>query len=197
MARAFIASVPLGIVVVAALVVPLTVIPGTFGFQAWPVSQERHLADHPVRVDTPRDPVVIAARPQPARRVATHSHAAPAKAPASRPAPSTPRQVAFSNPEHSAPVANLVKDPTATRGHATETPGKTPPAGNPQTPQVPTPQTPSSEPETPAATPAPDVVATTDNLGVARDVATGHGFSDVEHHAELVGVCASCAGAER
>jgi Fur family ferric uptake transcriptional regulator len=27
----------------------------------------------------------------------------------------------------------------------------------------------------------------------ARDVATGHGFSQVEHHAELVGVCAQCS----
>jgi Fur family ferric uptake transcriptional regulator len=27
----------------------------------------------------------------------------------------------------------------------------------------------------------------------ARDVAAGHGFSDVEHRAELVGVCAACA----
>src|SRR4051812_369000 len=30
----------------------------------------------------------------------------------------------------------------------------------------------------------------------ARSVAAGHGFSDVEHHAELAGVCAACAGAE-
>jgi Fur family ferric uptake transcriptional regulator len=29
----------------------------------------------------------------------------------------------------------------------------------------------------------------------ARDVAAGHGFSEVEHHAELVGVCASCEAA--
>jgi Fur family transcriptional regulator, ferric uptake regulator len=28
----------------------------------------------------------------------------------------------------------------------------------------------------------------------AREVAAGHGFSDVEHHAELVGLCADCAG---
>lgn len=27
----------------------------------------------------------------------------------------------------------------------------------------------------------------------AREVAAGHGFSKVEHHAELVGVCASCS----
>jgi Fur family transcriptional regulator, ferric uptake regulator len=27
----------------------------------------------------------------------------------------------------------------------------------------------------------------------ARDVAAGHGFSDVEHRAELVGVCAACS----
>ena len=31
----------------------------------------------------------------------------------------------------------------------------------------------------------------------ARDVADGHGFSDVEHHAELLGVCAACASAEQ
>jgi Fur family ferric uptake transcriptional regulator len=28
----------------------------------------------------------------------------------------------------------------------------------------------------------------------AREVAVGHGFSEVEHRAELVGVCAACAG---
>jgi Fur family ferric uptake transcriptional regulator len=27
----------------------------------------------------------------------------------------------------------------------------------------------------------------------AREVAAGHGFSQVEHHAELVGLCAACA----
>jgi Fur family ferric uptake transcriptional regulator len=27
----------------------------------------------------------------------------------------------------------------------------------------------------------------------ARDVAAGHGFSEVEHHAELYGVCAPCS----
>jgi Fur family ferric uptake transcriptional regulator len=27
----------------------------------------------------------------------------------------------------------------------------------------------------------------------ARSVAAGHGFSEVEHHAELVGVCATCS----
>ena len=172
MARAFIASVPLGIVLVAALVVPLSVIPGTIAFQAWPTSTERPVAHHTVRVETPREPVVVAARPQPAKRVPTGIHRAPVKATSPQSAPSsTSRQVAFDTPQQGgAPVANIVKDPASTHGHATETPGKTPPAANTDTPQQqPTPQTPSSEPETPASTPSPDTVATTDNPGVARD----------------------------
>jgi Fur family ferric uptake transcriptional regulator len=31
----------------------------------------------------------------------------------------------------------------------------------------------------------------------AREVAAGHGFSEVEHRAELVGVCAACAPSRR
>ena len=45
MARAFIASVPMGIVLVAALVVPLAVIPGTFGFQRWPSSRGERVTE--------------------------------------------------------------------------------------------------------------------------------------------------------
>ena len=50
MARAFIASVPMGVVLVAALVVPLAVIPGTFGFDSWPSSRGASVTERQVRL---------------------------------------------------------------------------------------------------------------------------------------------------
>src|SRR3954468_21038084 len=38
MARAFMAAVPLALVLVAAVVVPVALTPGTFGFRSWPAS---------------------------------------------------------------------------------------------------------------------------------------------------------------
>src|SRR3954451_17028664 len=49
MARAFIASVPLGVVLIAAVIVPVAVTPGTFGFQSWPSSHGEQVTDRPVR----------------------------------------------------------------------------------------------------------------------------------------------------
>src|SRR6478752_914070 len=73
MARAFIASVPLAIVSVAALVVPLAAIPGTFGFDRWPSSRGERITARQVRLAPPKV-AVVAVRP----RVAV---------PAPRPAP--------------------------------------------------------------------------------------------------------------
>src|SRR3954465_4738061 len=55
MARAFMASVPMGIVLVAALVVPLAVIPGTFGFDRWPSSRGERVTERQVRLAPPED----------------------------------------------------------------------------------------------------------------------------------------------
>src|SRR4051812_24157295 len=98
MARAFMASVPMGIVLVAALVVPLAVIPGTFGFDRWPTSRGERVTErrgrlaplkidvvavrprravperHPVLVSTaPRlGPTVVAVAPSPRRTTVVH-----------------------------------------------------------------------------------------------------------------------------
>jgi len=113
MARAFIASVPLAIVLVAALVVPLAVIPGTFGFDRWPSSHGEQVTERQVRLAPPkvdvvpvrprravpeRHPVIVAARPRPTRVaptvVAVASPPAPRRDPRQAPqqqAPESPR----------------------------------------------------------------------------------------------------------
>ena len=73
MARAFIASVPLAIVVVAALVVPLLVIPGTFGFERWPTSPPNAVTDRNVRPETIAPaPVTVEVQKRPRRAPAAH-----------------------------------------------------------------------------------------------------------------------------
>src|SRR3954454_22537778 len=63
MARAFIASVPLAVVLVAAFLVPLAVIPGTFAFHGWPKSQAEQVTERAVR-ETPRVVQVVKASPK-------------------------------------------------------------------------------------------------------------------------------------
>src|SRR3954447_21299804 len=79
MARAFIASVPLGVVLVAALVVPLTVIPGTFAFQGWPKSLGGKVSEDQVQVAPV--PIAVATRERRSRPTAAspagHSSHAP------------------------------------------------------------------------------------------------------------------------
>src|SRR4051812_44594095 len=123
MARAFIASVPMGIVLVAALVVPLAVIPGTFGFDRWPSSRGERVTQSQVRLAPPKVAVVQvhprsapapqralasvstgASSPPPAPRVVLASVAAPrraAVAPSPKPDPST--RNAPSRPTHQQP----------------------------------------------------------------------------------------------
>src|SRR4051812_30082888 len=84
MARAFMASVPMGIVLVAALVVPLAVIPGTFGFDRWPTSRGERVTERrgrlaPLKIDVvavrprravpERHPVLVSTAPRPAPTV--------------------------------------------------------------------------------------------------------------------------------
>src|SRR3954469_202423 len=70
MARAFIASVPLAIVLVAALVVPLTVIPGTFAFQSWPTSLGGKVSAHRIQV-APAPAATVATRERESRPAAS------------------------------------------------------------------------------------------------------------------------------
>src|SRR4051794_39211913 len=108
MARAFIASVPMAVVLVAALVVPLAVIPGTFGFDRWPSSRGEQVTERQVRLAPPkvnvvavrprravpeRQPVLVTARPRPARVAPSVVAVAPAPTPrrAPSPAPQQPR----------------------------------------------------------------------------------------------------------
>src|SRR3954465_435883 len=107
MARAFIASVPMGVVLVAALVVPLAVIPGTFGFDRWPSSRGEQVTERQVRLAPPKvdvvavrprravpeqQPVLGAARPRPARVAPTVVAVAPAPAPRRDPRPAPQQQ---------------------------------------------------------------------------------------------------------
>jgi hypothetical protein len=61
MARAFIAAVPLALVLVAALVVPVALTPGTFGFHQWPAASPQHVAQDPL---TPAAPVAAGGKRQ-------------------------------------------------------------------------------------------------------------------------------------
>src|SRR3954471_23942056 len=105
MARAFIASVPLGVVLVAALVVPLTVIPGTFAFQGWPKSLGGAVSDDRVQV-----------APVPAS-VATRERKARPHAPAAR--PSNQRPARHAGPAQRAPAAvrSAPSPPHSLHGH--------------------------------------------------------------------------------
>jgi hypothetical protein len=76
------ASVPMGIVLVAALVVPLAVIPGTFGFDRWPSSPGARVSERQVRLAPPKIDVV-AVRP---RRAVPERHPVLVST-AARPAP--------------------------------------------------------------------------------------------------------------
>jgi hypothetical protein len=129
MARAFIASVPLAVVLVAALVVPLAVIPGTFGFDAWPASRGEQVTERQVRLAPPkvdvvavrprrsvpeRQPVVVAARPRPATTTVAIAPA-PRRSPvAAAPAPKPDRPARSSSPQQpQQPQPQPAPDPTA------------------------------------------------------------------------------------
>src|SRR3954471_8725468 len=80
--RAFIASVPMAIVLVAALVVPLTVIPGTFAFESWPTSLGGEVSASPqVRIEPFAGVVAVRVprRPKPTPRARSPAHLAPAR----------------------------------------------------------------------------------------------------------------------
>jgi hypothetical protein len=145
MARAFIASVPMAIVLVAALVVPLTVIPGTFGFESWPSSHGERVTERQVRL-APAPIAVVAVRPRPA------PEAKPS--PASRPAPPAAAVAPRTAVAAVTPPRSSSRQPSAPPRHTSPTPR--PPSPEPSAPAQPNPQPqqPSSEPE-----PDPGLVA--------------------------------------
>src|SRR3954470_6903954 len=148
MARAFIASVPLAVVLVAALVVPLMVIPGTFAFQSWPKSLGATVSESQVQVaPAPRTVLVRKPAARTAAR-ATQGHGA---------VPHTAKTgfVPATRNAHGAPA------PAGTRAHghrstaAVEAPeGSGPGRSNGDQPS--TPSAPADTPSAPAEQPAPD-----------------------------------------
>src|SRR3954471_19565577 len=148
MARAFMASIPLAVVLVAALVVPLAVTPGTFGFHSWPTSRGEQVTDRPVR-ESVRGVQVVDSRPERpgsghrslAGTKQHHGRAGAARVPATA-APAPPRRQA----------ANVVSYPNRDGHGEGSGPGRT---GAPATPS-----TPASEGEPPSQQqPAPDAPA--------------------------------------
>src|SRR3954451_13888163 len=154
MARAFIASIPLAIVLVAALVVPLMVIPGTFGFQSWPRSLGAKVSEH--RVQVAPAPAAVAVRVR-----KSHPTAAPPRGHVSQ----TPVRKITATP---APAATHVHGHRATvvvvAPHGSG-PGRTDDGSRPSSPDAPaqTPSAPPAQPAPPPASPgtipAPDTVA--------------------------------------
>jgi hypothetical protein len=88
MARAFIASIPLGVVLIAAVIVPVALTPGTFGFQSWPTSHGEQVTDRPVR-EVPRPVTVVKAHDEGAGVVRTAVAATKARTPHTKTAAST------------------------------------------------------------------------------------------------------------
>jgi hypothetical protein len=160
MARAFIASVPLALVLVAAVVVPIALTPGTFGFHHWPSARGGELTPSEVRVS----PLQVAAAPaRPARAPEATRRPAPTSSvlkhrssPASR-APARPAPDAAGSPER-----HRSHEHAGARGLGD---GATPPApASSPGPPLPAPQSPASEADAPPA----DGLAAVEDLPVLR-----------------------------
>jgi hypothetical protein len=122
----------MGIVLVAALVVPLAVIPGTFGFDRWPSARSERVTEQQVRIAPPKVLVVkVAPRPAAApRRTIAVASAAPTPAPIAAPvAPAPRRTVVVHAPSQGGPIQHHAPAPV--------------PAPTPQA----TPETPAAQPE--------------------------------------------------
>jgi hypothetical protein len=124
----------MGIVLVAALVVPLAVIPGTFGFDRWPSSRGEPVTERQVRIAPPQV-VVVKVAPAPApgpRRTVVVASVARKPAPAAPVAAPAPRR---------AVVVRAPSQPDTRPQHAASPPAQQDP---PQTPVAPAePQQPS------------------------------------------------------
>ena len=127
----------MGVVLVAALVVPLAVIPGTFGFNSWPSSRGERVTERQVRLPAPKidvvavrprkvehRPVLVAVRRVPPRRVPSTTVALAV----------TPRRAPIAHVSTPAPKPD--RHPSTAPSHPTPTPAQ------PRTPQ-PQPQEPT------------------------------------------------------
>jgi hypothetical protein len=170
MARAFIASVPLAVVLVAAVIVPVAVTPGTFGFKSWPMSPREKVTDRPVRSEARAVEVVkataegpgfsraaaaVSKHRRPAAKRATNGSARPDRQTANLVMTPAPREPARDGSGRDGSQGGADGDGPG-NGSALPVPGN---AG--------TPSTPSSEPEPqpqpgPAAQPDPGQVAEAD-----------------------------------
>jgi hypothetical protein len=135
------ASIPLAVVLVAALVVPLAVIPGTFGFSSWPTAGSEQVTEHHV-LDVPLRVQLVKEQPEGA---GNRRHAA------------VPRLAAPSDgtvaaaPTGRADVVRTPDQPASSPADGTGSgPGEQEAASDPAAPT-----TPAAEPQQPAAEPAP------------------------------------------
>jgi hypothetical protein len=121
MARAFIASVPLALVLVAAVIVPVALTPGSFGFHGWTQRPQQLAVETPVVVQVAEQPAVtrtraVAVPPAVVRRAPAAPKEAPAPRRGNRPGP--PRAPAAATPD-AAPSPELAQDPASSPPPAT------------------------------------------------------------------------------
>ena len=138
MARAFIASVALALVLVAAVVVPVAVTPGSFGFNQWPEPSQSLVSEAPLVVQVADDPAAGA----PVRVTGSGAPSSRRLADAS-PAPSVERRRAHPHQppretQPDRPAANAVAQVPAP-DEASLQPAAPQPAGEP--PELPAPIT--------------------------------------------------------
>jgi hypothetical protein len=146
------ASIPLAIVLVAALVVPLAVIPGTFGFESWPSARSEQVTERPVR-DLPTRIAVAKARP------AGSAHAAARRPATTGATPAAERR----------PIVAVVPSPGPAPGRdASGRDGSGAGPGEPREPAAPAPSTPASAPDQPSTDSTPEP-AVEDVAPVLRD----------------------------
>jgi hypothetical protein len=161
MARAFMAAIPLAVALVAAVIVPLTLIPGTFGFHGWPSASGGHVVATQVDV-APDLPVARGGRVQPSREGERDTVAS------TRGARSAPRTLAAAPASGRGP-AGSAETALPTRAHGSGPgDGTSTPAPAPSTPAVPAtgqgPPAAGSEPAQP-----PTEVAVGGDAPVLRD----------------------------
>jgi hypothetical protein len=140
-ARPFIASIPLAIILVAALVVPLAVIPGTFGFDSWPSSHGAAISERQVLLPAPKVDVV-AVRP---RKPSSQRHPVFV---AARPHAASPMRTTVALTPHRAPVVRVsapAPKPDPVRHHVAPQPAQ--PQPHEQQPQTAPPAQPQPQPQ--------------------------------------------------
>ena len=132
MAKAFLASIPLALVLVAAVIVPVAITPGSFGFNQWPEPAQELAEEAPLVVEVADQPAVsppsrapktraeeprlVAAAPKKERNterpVATPAPVTPVQRPAGRELAQAPAPAPEPQPEPAAPPVRESAPPT-------------------------------------------------------------------------------------